>query len=95
MSQEDLKKLACDGAVLLRFGDSKFKEDENLAVTPAQRQLGHSVPLNTAADYMLLIVARQIVLLQPDLVVGIHSFEELYGGRLMTETWTQHWNHRR
>ena len=78
----------CARTVLLQFGASKIEEDEALAVTPLQRNLGHVEPLNTMADYLLLAVARQLTLLKPDAVSAIHSFKELYEGRLMTEPWT-------
>lgn len=88
MTETDLEKMRSHGAVLLQFGASKIEEDEALAVTPLQRNLGHVEPLNTMADYLLLAVARQLTLLKPDAVSAIHSFEELYEGRLMTEPWT-------
>ena len=88
MTETDLEKMRSHGAVLLQFGASKIEEDEALAVTPLQRNLGHVEPLNTMADYLLLAVARQLTLLKPDAVSAIHSFKELYEGRLMTEPWT-------
>eukprot|EP00435_Cladocopium_sp_Y103_P052069 s804_g16.t1 len=85
MTETDLEKMDFKGAVLLQFDGSKIEEDKALAATPLQRNVGHGEPLNTMADYMLLAVARQLTLLKPKAVSAIHSFEELYGGRLITE----------
>eukprot|EP00435_Cladocopium_sp_Y103_P015014 s1612_g3.t1 len=84
MTKTDLEKMGSVGAVLLQFGASKIEADEALAVTPLQRNLGH-VALNTMADYMLLAVARQLTLLMPNTISGIHSFKQLYDGRLITD----------
>ena len=90
MTKADLDKMDSDGAVLLRFGSrivTKIEEDKALEVTPWQRTIGHEEPLNTMADYVLLAVARQLTLLKRT-VSAVHSFEKLYGGRLLTEPGT-------
>ena len=88
MTETNIKDLFLDGAVLLQFGAPMIEQDEALAVTPLQRTEGHAEPLNTMADYMLLVVARQLTSLMPKAVFAVHCFEGLYGGRLMTEPWT-------
>ena len=88
MTNTELEEMGSLGAVLLRFGASKIEKDEALTATPLQRNLGHKEPLNTMVDYIGLAVARQLTLLMPHAVSGIHSFEQLYGGRLLTELWT-------
>jgi len=73
------------GHVLLRFGEDLFPE-ETCAKTPLTR-LRHpgDPPLNANFDYFALMVARQLTLLLPEQVSGVHMMEQLYGGRLITD----------
>lgn len=64
----------------------KISEETAFQETPEQRSVGNKhPPLNTIADYVLLAIARQLVLHMPDHVCHIHSFSELYGGRIITD----------
>eukprot|EP00434_Breviolum_minutum_P013120 symbB.v1.2.011564.t1/scaffold715.1/size233058/10 len=64
----------------------KISEETAFQETPEQRSVGNKhPPVNTIADYVLLAVVRQSVLHMPDHVCHIHSFSELYGGRIITD----------
>ena len=65
---------------------SAISNDLAFKKTPDQRSKGnHDPPLNTAADYILLAAAVQLVNHLPEEVCHVHSFKELYGGRLITD----------
>lgn len=79
----ELERSAC---ALLRFGADVFAHETGMP-TPMRRPSGfpEDPPLDMDFDYLTLAVACQVVLHRPDLVSGMHSFKQLYGGRLITE----------
>ncbi|CAK0880660.1 unnamed protein product [Prorocentrum cordatum] len=83
---EHLAALERSAAVVLRFGSDVFPQETALP-TPLMRPCSFpgDPPLDMDFDYLSLAVACQVVLHRPDLVSGVHSFKQLYGGRLITE----------
>ncbi|CAJ1388403.1 unnamed protein product, partial [Effrenium voratum] len=68
------------GAIVLKLGTI----EEQVTPTPEQRRVGND-HVTAVSDYLSLAVAVQLVLLLPDDVCNVHSFEQLYGGRLLTD----------
>lgn len=63
-----------------------ISKDPAFRKTPDQRSIGnHEPPLNSAPDYLLFATARQLVNHLPKDVCHVHTFKELYGGRLITD----------
>jgi len=83
--KEAVSHLEQDGYVCMRFGGEAF-HGESLIPTPWLRPNTLATPpLDMELDYLSLAVACQLVLHLPDEVCQVHTFRQLYGGRLITD----------
>ncbi|CAE7510588.1 unnamed protein product [Symbiodinium sp. CCMP2592] len=83
LTGQQMEKYEAHGYCLVRMGP-KIVEEDCYKTTPSQRRAGQA-DLNTWADLALLAVARELVILRPGEVCNVQSFEELYGGRLISD----------
>ena len=72
-----------DGCIKLVFGLESVKHETN-SPTPTRRRVGQ-LGINEVSSYLALAIAVQAVQHQPHMVCNVHSFEQVYGGRLFTD----------
>ncbi|CAE7736536.1 unnamed protein product [Symbiodinium necroappetens] len=84
LTDQHLSSYHADGCCLVRLGGKIVEADACHKTTPSQRRAGQA-DLDTLADLALLAVARELVILRPHEVCNVQSFQELYGGRLISD----------
>ena len=77
------KELVDEVVFSISFGEAAI-HGERQRPTPPSRRLGLE-GLHCASDYLCLAVARQMTIHIPEVVCNVHCFEEVYGGRILTD----------
>ena len=77
------KELADEVVFSISFGEAAIHA-ERQRPTPSCRRV-ELEGLNCPSDYLCLAVARQMAIHAPERVCNVHCFEEVYGGRILTD----------